>query len=320
MEFTFHNEPPGQWDELCRSRNDIFNSPEWHDFLSKGLGSRTIYGWHKASSTGISITVFSAGPFKIGYVGFPTGCIFGNKLNNNIVDALRKARFPITIQSIRIIGSPFKNNSILDLPCQELPETAILDLDKWAPEKNIKLRQDMNRIRRSLLTLAEADDVIYGKKMFSLYRDTVARNCGSLRYSEAYFKGLIDLSLTHPDIRCILATLKNEIAAFEVTVCHGCSGYSLHGCINPKFRAYSPSDLLTYEAVNWAKKQGMDQYNLMASPRDRVSLVRYKEKWGGVTANQRVYDLILRPWQNSLFKNIKGVYEKTHRLAGRFSR
>ena len=45
--------------------------------------------------------------------------------------------------------------------------------------------------------------------------------------------------------------------------------------------------------IRWAQAAGCESFNFMSSPPNQPSLVRYKEKWGGVTGVHRTYTMKL---------------------------
>lgn len=310
MNFIFTNKPSSHWYERCHNHGDLFNTPKWHEALTKGLGGRIIYGWDEASSTGLSITVFKAGPFKIGYLGFPVGgTVGGGPISPEMIEALKKADFPETMHCLRIPVSAFASNVVLSLPTKTTLETSIENLQEWKL-KSSKTRCKINKAKRTPVRIEVADDPSRGEALFQIYRDVVFRNKGNMRYTSKYFERLIDLSITDPRVNCALATVNGGIIGFQVAACHGKTAYSLHGCTNSQFRHLGAADLLLSEAVNWAKQRGMECYNLMASPHEQLSLVHYKEKWGGVTRPQHTYDLALYPFQTMMFNFSSMLYEK----------
>lgn len=313
---VFTQEPPPHWNELCSRHGDLFNTPEWHRVLSDGFGSETLYGWDVAASTGLSITVFKAGPFRIGYLGFPVGGTIGNgAITSAILADLKSAHFPTKLHCIRMPMSVFGSYADLPLPSHTTPETAIECLQAWNPEELKKVRRIINKKERSHLRITEASESLQGAFIFHLYRETIDRHQGSMRYTEGYFQALVDFSAKHPGLRCLVATLDTLIVGFLVIACQGKVAYYLHGGINHDFKRYYPSDMLFLEAISWAKKQGMEQFNMMASPLNQKSLVRYKEKWGGVTRPQQTYELALSPFMGALFSEI---YKKIDHVFPRY--
>lgn len=317
--FVFTQEPPSYWSELCSQQGDLFNTPQWHTVLSKGFGSDALYGWNEASSTGVSITVFKAGPFRIGYLGFPVGGAMGNgTITPDVILDLKEAQFPGTIHCLRIPVSAFAENVDLTLLSQMVPETAIEELQDWRPETDSKLYRDIKKAGHSLLRVADATDPLQGGAIFSLYRDTVGRQRGNMRYTLNYFSELIKLAKTNSRLRCLLAIKDDIVAGFLVVACHHRSAYYLHAGTQESFKQLCPSDLLLHEAITWAKEQGMERFNMMASPPNQVSLMRYKEKWGGITRQQRTYDLVLQPFQTMIFRGVARIYQSLSGFQKRF--
>ena len=146
-----------------------------------------------------------------------------------------------------------------------------------------------------------------GKKLFDIYSRTVKRHGGSIRYSADYFQELIKLSAVQPRLQVLAATEDAEIAGFAVVVRHGDTAYYLHGGAAPKFMRNSPSDLLLNSAILHAQRAGSQNFSLMASPPNQPTLVRYKEKWGGVTRDLKTYTAILRPTYY-LFRAVEKIY------------
>lgn len=316
MNLVFTDKPPKLWGELCSQQGDLFNTPQWHAVLSKGFGSDALYGWNEASSTGVSITVFKAGPFRIGYLGFPVGGTVGNgTIRPDMILDLKDAHFPRVLHCLRIPVSAFASNIDLPLPFQMVPETTIENLQEWRPESDSKLYRDIKKARHSLLRVADATDPLQGGTIFSLYRDTVGRQRGNMRYTLNYFSELIKLAKINSRLRCLLAVKDDTVAGFLVVACHRRSAYYLHAGTQESFKQLCPSDLLLYEAITWAKEQGMERFNMMASPPNQVSLIRYKEKWGGITREQKTYELVLRSLETATFKASAYVYERMSRIA-----
>lgn len=309
MKFT--KDIPEHWEPWCARNADLFNTPEWHTVLSEGFHCQTLYGSDEDETHGVTITIFPMGPFRVGYLGFPAGgTVDGRPLSQDVIARLRESPFPARLHCIRVPVSAFDSHHDLALGAQVNQETVIENLQEWGPEQESGLRQRVNKALRSPLEVQDVSDESQGEALFALYRDTVYRHGGSLKYTAAYFRALIELAKSQGKLRCLLAVMDDQLAGFEVVACHRQTGYSLHGCTDPGMKRFSTSDLLTYSAIAWAKKQGMSRYSLMASPVGQTSLVRYKERWGGVTREQKTYELALKPIQAAMFKKMSSLYHK----------
>jgi hypothetical protein len=312
--FSFGLEPPDWWEHKCTKHNAFFQSLGWQSMLEKAFSCRTLYGWHENAESGFAITNFRAGPFRIGYLGFPVGGSIGTSvLDQKTLHAWNLSRNPHAPHCIRIPVSAFSGMPGLQLPFLENPETAITDLQGWGMDSvSKKLRRDIRKARNTELTLADGEFPDQGRIMYVIYRDTVKQHGGVLRYNEAYFKGLVSLARTNPGLRCLFAMLKDEIAGFVVVCRHGDTAYYLHGGTNSLHRRHNPSDLLLYEAITWASQIGSRCFNLMASPEKQLSLVRYKEKWGGITKRHRTYTCPVNGPACMAFRWAEKLYRLVH--------
>ena len=315
-EFVFSLAPPKWWQELCRQQSMLFSSLEWQMMLEKSFDCRTVYGWNAETETGIVITIFKAGPFRIGYVGFPKGGVLGKHgINEECILAVSKARFPFPLHLLRIPCSSFDKKNVFDLDAVTTPETAIVDLQRWKVSSVPKLSRYVKRANRSGLKVIDASPVLLqGQNCYRLYKETIRRNDGNLRYNKDYFNELIELSHIQSNVRCLLAFLQDELAGFIVIVMHKQTAYYLHGASKVSLRRYCASDRLLFKGIVWAKEMGMNCFNFMASPNDQPSLIRYKEKWGGITRNQYVYELPINPLYAKVFNGTTWCYNHLNKI------
>ncbi|HED12097.1 MAG TPA: GNAT family N-acetyltransferase [Gammaproteobacteria bacterium] len=312
--YTYGTTPRHDWGDYCRNNNALIHSAEWQSVLESAFNCRAVYSWNTDTNSGLTITVFKAGPFKIGYLGFPTGnCPKLHTIAMNTVQELCAGPSELMPHCLRISVSAFTNDSMLDYPCQSQPETAIQDLQNWElASVSKKLRRDLKKVQKAGFQLHKTETPSDGQALFNIYRTTVESHGGSLRYNVGYFTSLIALSARNPNVLCLIALKDGNIAGFLVACMHMYSAYYLHGGTAPEFRRQSPSDLLVNRAIEWSKQGGARQFNLMTSPRSQPSLVRYKEKWGADTREHRTFTVpVNRPFC-FLFKSA----EKLHRFLG----
>lgn len=313
---TFTEEPPKHWNEICLRHGDLFNTSKWQDVLSHGFGSRTIYGWDKVASTGLTITVFKGGLFRVGYLGFPVGgTLDSEEVAPDMIEAIRKAVFPETVHLVRIPVSAFAKKAEIPLPSAITLETAIDRLQEWEPEGlSRNLKKSIGKAVRSPLRIEYVSEPSHSGTIYQLYRNTVLRHKGNMRYTEGYFRALIELGKINGALRFFLAMRDDDVAGFLAVAHHHETAYDLHCCIDPRFNKYNPSDLLTCNSIAWAKGQGVKRYNLMASPLNRASLAKYKEKWGGITRQHKTYELALKPLHAGLFKATAALYQEVSKF------
>lgn len=305
--FSYSTSQPDEWNDLSQESGALFGTGPWQELLERSFGCQTIYVCNRG--TGFAISVFRAGPFKIGYLGFPVGGGIGVSPSlPSVIDALCSSRLRGMPICLRIPVSAYDQQAALDLPYESNPETVIEGLQEWRLESISKnLRRDVRKSERSELVVSEATEPRVGDNLYEMYSGTVKRHGGAIRYNAVYFRELINLARVQPRLRILIATQGTNIAGFVVIARHGSTAYYLHGGANPKYQRSSPSDLLLSRAIHGAQQEGSQYFNLMASPPSQPSLVRYKEKWGGVTRDLKTYTLALRP-SYRLFKTAEWIY------------
>jgi len=292
--FACSSTPPAHWDALCDASGALFSTAAWQRVLEKGFGCRTLYVANPGF--GLAIPIFRAGPFRVGYAGFPAGRWIGPR------EQLAQALFDLKTSDasarpvcLRISPSPFANAPEFELPFVANPETAIENLQDWGSSTvSKKLRRDLRRAEKFPFDIGTSTDVSLAASVYGMYRETVSRHQGSLRYTEAYFEALLELAESDDRVRLFAAHRDDHLAGFAITVDDGATTHYLHGGTHADYRRESPSDLLLVAAINRARQDGANCFNLMASPANQPGLVRYKEKWGATTKELRTYTVPLR--------------------------
>lgn len=305
--FAFSTSPPAGWDELCRSSGALFGGRGWQSLLEASFGCHTLYA--SDGATGFAVTVFRAGPFRIGYVGFPAGGVVGELRDSKcVVDALQSAASEAGIACARIPVVATDGSSLPGLPYVETPETVIDNLPEWQLQNGASsLPRAVRKVRRSDLQIERLTDPADGQHLYDLYAGTVERHGGSMRYNRRYFSTLVELSSHDQRLQVLAATRDGCIGGYIVVARHGDTACYLHGGTHVEFRKDSPSDLLFDRAIHEARDAGCARFNMMSSPPDQPSLVRYKEKWGGTTRVLRTYTVALRPAYH-LFRAAERIY------------
>ena len=301
--------PPDDWSEVCGRSELLFQGAEWAELLESSFGAQTQYLWDEDASYGAAISSFKAGPFRLGYLGFPCGGLVGSGIfDASIVGDWHALRAQLLPMAIRIPVSAFTGASTLPLPYVSNPETAIPDLQSWTLDATSgNHRRDIKKAIRSDLQVADASRAADASAVYQIYRDTLRRHRGGQRYNEIYFVNLIALARSNPQLRVLIARMDDQIAGYTVVVRHGRTAYYLHGGIEIRFRQHQPSALLLSEAIHWAKERGCESFNLMTSPPGQQTLVWYKEKWGAETREHRTYTLALRG-SYRLFQIAESIY------------
>lgn len=311
MSFNFTLSPSKNWKTICEKENNFFNSTPWQELLNRGLNSQTLYGWDDENQRGITLTVFKAGPFNIGYIGFPIGSILGKGfLTGADILEIKTTTLPISIHQLRFSCGAFEKKTKFPFKETQIPETQILNLDSWQLCNMPKLNRDIKKSNRSCFDIKIAVSNEDSKIIYNLYQKTIQRNFGSQKYTYQYFQELVSLSNETPNIHCLLSLLNNQVAGFIITVIDHHTTYYLHAAINLELRKYGVSDKLLYEAILLAKNNNSSKFNLMASPINNKSLIKYKEKWGAETKIQHNYQVDINSLMSKAFEYSIKIYNK----------
>ncbi|MFE8032937.1 GNAT family N-acetyltransferase [Thiohalocapsa marina] len=257
-----------------------------------------MYVWNGDGDTAFLITVFKAGPFRVGYLGFPTGGILGNPLESSHIEDLRRLKLPLDVLRVPVSGfgpTSLSTEIARACCCARAPETAIANLQGWTACPPEKVRRALRRAARIPFSTADLKDGVFATDLYELYRDTVSRNAGSLRYTSAYFAEVIRLAASHPALRCLGAISEDYLIGFLVVALEGSYAYYLHGGTRQDCTHRHVADVLMADAIGWAEAQGMSGFNFMASPQEQPGVIRFKEKFGGRTELHCAYELALHP-------------------------
>lgn len=308
MDIQFSTSPPPDWQAWCEASGDLFNSSAWNRVLNRGFRIRTLYVWCSDRQSSCSVTVFRAGPFALGYLGFPVGGgLGGGVVDRDLLEGLSSVSLPLRLHGLKVPGRDLIGISPVGAIRETVFETTIENLSDWDPARLPKVRRALARGRRSALQLRNAEPTEAGR-LHQLYQHTVTRAGGAVRYTSKYFETLVALSTVHPGVLCRVAEHHGTIVGFMVSAWHGGAAYYLHGATHPDYQSYSPSDALFHEAIIRARDHGLQRFELLASPADQPGLIRYKEKWGGVTRSNELITLAVQPNWLRLFNLCRAAY------------
>lgn len=285
--------PSTSFTNAVESYNSFFHSTHWQKLLSESFNCFPLYIWDDELDDGFALTIFQKYFFSLGYIGFPLGkTIKDNYITQKHLNKFRKYSKTVNCDILRVLT--IENNNLTHVQYAESTfETEIENLQKW----------ELSLLKESLkrnIKKAEKNCIIITKtihentqKMYELYQETVKRNKGKIRYNSKYFNNISILK--HPNLHCFTAYHKNEIASFIVTVDNNTTTYYLHSMQDLLLQKYRGTDFLLAHAIKSAKERKMERFNMMSSPVNQKSLVAYKEKWGGITSEQKTWDIILHP-------------------------
>ena len=165
--------PPG-WMDICRQTHHFFYSPEWLNLLQESFGTQTVYVWDEQSRMGFAVSVFRAGPFRIGYVGFPVGGGLNRfDFTSDMIEFLQSRKQCLNIDMLKIPASSFDSNTTLLLSSDKTWETAIEVLEDWDVSLvSRSVKGNLKEARRMGTQIIDANTPEHGIAIYdlSLYR------------------------------------------------------------------------------------------------------------------------------------------------------
>jgi hypothetical protein len=291
-EIALYRDPPNAYLDWVRTKGAYFEGPDWGRTLQAGLKTQRLYLWDGRLQTGRALTVFRKGPARMAYLGFPVCASIAADSPayslDRMIDAAKSMRPAPHI--LRIPVSAFSGNGVSDTPIRRATvESCIENLPGWSAEANSvrrrALRVAMKRLG-DMTSRVKAD----GKSMYALYASAVDRNRGNLRYTEAYFDAIAG-SLPLGNVRLYGMADRDGLASMIITARHGDTEYYLHGGTRPETLNLGLADTLMARAITDARDRGASRFNFLMSPSAQAGLIRFKEKWGGVSRQSDTIDI-----------------------------
>lgn len=298
---------------LIAASGSFFPGSAWQQHLQKGLGVQSLYFNDPQARDGMVVQVFQRGPFRVGYLNFPVGgTICRANPTMQMIDALRENLRKYSVHRLRVRQSAFQgHDELTGSPVLE-PETAVTDVQHYSGQKIPKVRRDLNRAERFGITIAK-NPVVSANYLFNTYVETINRYSGELRYPKEYFVSLVDLTTRHHDVRIFIAEKEQQPVGFLVLILETNTAYYLHGGVSSEARKYGVSDVLIDRALCTARDREVTLLNLMTSPPDQPSLVKYKEKWGAESRQHKTYDFPINYLWNQALKVVEKMYREIKR-------
>jgi hypothetical protein len=265
----------------ARNAGLLFASPEWEPPL-RALGAQVQYAWHVEREIGLLVPVFRKAGMKIGFAGLPVVGLASGSLSPQDREALAKA---VRVDLLRTAEG--ERIGIDSRAVAARPDAWIDDLALWLEDPPKRVRRDLAFARRAASHLRVTTEGIDPDCCHSLYRDTVVRHGGAVRYNVNYFRELHDLACRDDRIRFFAAIDQQHVLqAFATVAVDGAAGYYLHAASSATVRKSGIGDLMLEALFGHASGAGCNRFALMASPWQQVGLLAFKRKWStrqGVT-------------------------------------
>lgn len=266
----------------------------WKRLLAQSFAVDHVTTVAKDQNAKIDWTIFRKMGFSLAYPFFPMGLARHSWLNElDLLPHLEQLKTQGLDLTRVVIREPPIPSLASYAQTELLPITCITNLAAWHPDAISKdCRLKLRKAERSGLSLRPAR-VEDAAALYQLYRASVTRKGGAIRYTQQYFVELTGTSIASEDLHVDVVELRGETAGFIATLHHRNSAYYLHGGYADHARHTRPGYYSMLRAIERAKRSGCDAFDMLASPSRQQGLVRFKESFGGTTVTCRALDIPL---------------------------
>jgi len=299
MELRVFETPGKDWDEFASRYTDlIFYQSIWSELLQKGLGGQPLYYYLKEGGeivAGLPGVLLTFSFFKIFYASIPYGGLIGKKeFFAPLMELLEKEFERKGIDQARLTPSPFS-----DLFCPVLfysipVKCTLFDLREVDREGLLEghkkyVRRDIRKAQRSGVSVRLGASREDARRFYGLYLDSMERNRAAAKYPLSWFETLCKV-MAEKEIGTFLFAELNQVAiAGAVLVQSPTTTHYLHNGSVHDFLKYCPNELLIHSSLEMAIGRGDSWFDFMGSdPRD-LTLLKFKEKWGGQSVDLLTY-------------------------------
>jgi hypothetical protein len=312
MELQVFESPGKEWDEFASRYTDlIFYQAVWSDVLKKGLRGQPLYFYLREGGeivAGLPGVLLNFGIFKILYASIPYGNLIGEReyfgsIMEILEDEFRKRK----IDQVRVTESPFSKPQLPGSFKSISAKCTLLDLRGFNKEeiwegykKNI--RRDVRKAQRSGITIHRGDSVEGVNEFYKLYLASMERNRAMAKYPLRWFETLYEV-VTKKGLGAILIAELNEVAIAGVVLIYSASSaHYFHNGSQYEFLKFCPNELLVHSSIENAVEKKISFFDFMGSDPNDLSLLRFKEKWGGQSKDVYTYVKDVNPLKSKIWE------------------
>jgi len=168
--------------------------------------------------------------------------------------------------------------------------------DDYRPRANIE--SDLRTGQKRPSEIIRFNDISQVDDFYRLYRLTRMRHKGGPDRGKKFFESIFQHLAKTDKLYWIGLKAEGSMIASHIYFIHGDTLFGWQVVSDYEKRHYKPNQLLTYDAIGMAGKNGLRKINLGASPPEAEGLVFYKEHWQGIRIE---YDILTaRSWWRNL--------------------
>lgn len=260
----------------------VLRAPMWRTALQMGLGGAPLTTCHDDHS--IDWTVFKRWSIRASYANFPVG--FESDLE--ISPFFDKHLEQLSGAGVDLVMASMPASLALQpqghCPIARLLETRISNLESWGQHRLASsTRRKLNRAKRLGFFVRDARPEDH-ETVAALYRESVTRKAGRIRYGTLYFRELCDIACRSAAFSIgMVCDATEEVVGFIALAHSDSKSYYLHGGFSSRAASGRPGFLAMEWGIERCKALGCTEVNLLTSPARQTELERFKESFGGTS-------------------------------------
>lgn len=317
MELSVFESPGKEWDEFAsQCTNLIFYQSIWSEVLKKGLGGQPLYFCLREGEkivAGLPGVLLNFKIFRILYASIPYGHLIGEKSYYSVfLELLEKEFRRRGIDQIRLTESPFSEPFAPESFAPVSAKCTLLDLRRYDKEKiwegyRKNIRRDVRKAQKSGVTIRRGDSGEDVHIFYKLYLASMERNKAMAKYPLRWFEAIHEIVAKRGTGAILIAELNGTPIAGVVLVHSSSSTHYLHNGSQYEFLKFCPNELLVHSSIENAVEKKISFFDFMGSDPGDLSLLRFKEKWGGRSMDLHTYVKDYRPLRSKIWEMGKRV-------------
>lgn len=302
---------PELHDFLERNSASIFSRAEWSKVLEEGFDSNVVsYCLRKNGKIVLTLPgiILDFRVIKMFYSNIPYGGFSGeSEYIPEFLDILESKLKKEHIHFIRV-GKNFQAQfPELEGYHKEEAYTHLLDTGQMTEEllwTNYKkrVRRDIRKAEKSGVTIVEVKDAKEIDILFDLYLETMRRNEAYNTWTRKALHAIHYHLVQKGQAKILLAKVEGEIAAGMILILSPDTTYYFFAASSQKYLSMCPNDLLVHHGICLSIRAKRRFFDLMASQKEDIALMTFKEKWGAQKHPFYFYEKSLSPFRTWLWR------------------
>lgn len=296
---------------LLQNSPSFFNKKEWFCVLQEGFKAPVVCYCLKGDDKiylALPGIILDFKIMKMFYSNIPYGGFVGEmEYLSTFLPLLEKSLKKDHIHCLRLAKDSKTQFPELEGYRKEMAFTHLLDLDGMTEDslwKNYKkrVRRDVRKAEKSGIHIEEACDLKQVDILFDLYLETMKRNEAYNTWTRKALYAIYDHLVRKGEAKILLAILKDEIIAGIILIFSPETTYYFFAASSQKNLSLCPNDLLVHHGICLTIRSGRSSFDLMASQKEDVALMNFKEKWGAQKYPFYFYEKSLNPFRRWLWR------------------